>query len=104
MPFTEKARAEMMRIFTWTGLTLRIGPNETETLPGEQAVTFAGGDVVSNTAEIVFDRAAGEQTAAFWFVYREDELLSVGKLQRPIMLRAGERATFEAGALKLELT
>ena len=82
-------------------LTLRSADFETERIP----VAFESDDDVhfASAGDLVFARAAGEVAVEDWYVWQGSRLLAYDKLDRPILLRAGERATFPPGALKLEL-
>ena len=70
-----------------------------------QPISFASLDDqhFESREDITFPRSRRELALTEWGVYQGDRLIAYDKLERPILLRAGERATFPPGAIKMEL-
>lgn len=106
MPFSQEARVAMLR-FALTKCAVYLGTAEA-VIPewGRMPVDFeVDSEGARNTNEIVFERSAftDDTRATHWHVYDGVGPLASDRLERPILLRTGERATFPAGALRLEL-
>ena len=108
MPFSEEARERMLRLmFLERGddFSLRIGWDDVPLAGEPQMVEWEWQDgVITNRTEVTCPRAQGEYQVTQWFVSDENQrTVAFDKLERPILLRKGERATFPAGSLRLEL-
>ena len=110
MPCTDDARTTMLAQFAtrlgMIALGTEVGPDYSVVLRVAAGRWGQRADVLENADEIVFGRALDDAEAALttWFIYdMADQELASDRLDRPIMLRKGERATFPAGSLRLEL-
>ena len=103
MPFSELARDRMLS-FIVQGVRVGIGTLTSEVPElGRLSASFIDG---ANTEELIFDRMpfAADLEITHWHVLDADmRTVAYDKLERPILLRKGERATFPPGALRLEL-
>lgn len=109
MPFTDKAKREML-IWMFCGSPLQVGISDRDQLfPGTQIVSFrwdSAMNTIVNQDEVIFPRLTLDSDKPYetWTLYdATGDLLAYDKLERPILLRKGERATFPPGALRLEL-
>lgn len=115
MPFTPEALSAMLAVgreatvvlgYSSAAIGKELGLEiEAASALGERTATFEGGTLVANTEELVFERASenDDRPLTHFFVLVGPILWAVERLDRPIMLRRGERATIPAGGLRLRL-
>lgn len=110
MPFTDVARERMLQhLLTEHANDYVVGISQSENplLLYVEPIAFRIVDGYAENAEdVVFPRQQHdmEEPATHWIVADEDNTrIATDRLERPILLRKGERATFPAGSLRLEL-
>ena len=104
MPFPAIER--LRELIIGDGLTVDLIGNSGTATSHREPIAYAteDGQHFESSIEIVFPRAAGEESYTTWRIYGPDGVIEAyDKLERPILLRKGERATFPPGALRLEL-
>lgn len=120
MPFTDEAKRRMLAGFEdgtyWVALghrrgaphdiAIQVNDSQPAAFMWSGSVSEGGPFILVNATEIVFDRAPEDmvESLTHWLLMDgERVLLAHDRLERPILLRKGERATFAPGALRLEL-